>query len=192
MSDHQPTPPPVTGPIDRPLSEPVDHRAGDATSGATALELSAPGVGSLGSPPVPAAVPWSPSNAPVPEPSGFSYTPPAPDVRAPDVPANDATAYAAPPLPVPYESRAPERYALPPKETGLAYVFLLLFGGLGVHQFYLGKVGRGLLYIFTVGGFLGILPLIDLFTLPSQVRRVNTERAILGRDPRALSSGADR
>ncbi|WBB70787.1 TM2 domain-containing protein [Micromonospora sp. WMMD812] len=63
------------------------------------------------------------------------------------------------------------------KQTGTAYLFWFLLGVFGGHQFYLGKTGRGLLYLFTVGIF-GVGVLIDLFTLPSQVRQVNTQLAI--------------
>ncbi|WP_255609642.1 TM2 domain-containing protein [Micromonospora sp. PLK6-60] len=63
------------------------------------------------------------------------------------------------------------------KETGIAYLFWFLLGIFGGHQFYLGKIGRGLLYLFTFG-ILGVGVLIDLFTLPSQVRQVNTQLAI--------------
>lgn len=63
------------------------------------------------------------------------------------------------------------------KSTGVAYLLWLFLGVLGVHQFYLGKTGRGLLYLFTFGGLL-IGVLIDLFTLPAQVRQVNTELAV--------------
>ncbi len=58
------------------------------------------------------------------------------------------------------------------KEVWVAYLLLILLGGLGVHKFYLGKTGMGILYIFTFGLFsIGIL--VDLFTIPKQVREVN-------------------
>lgn len=41
-------------------------------------------------------------------------------------------------------------------------ILCLLLGGLGIHRFYLGEAGKGILYIITVGGFLGLIPLIDL------------------------------
>jgi restriction system protein len=43
--------------------------------------------------------------------------------------------------------------------------FLCLFGGLlGLHQFYVGKIGKGILYMFTLGLFLfGYF--IDLFKI---------------------------
>lgn len=59
------------------------------------------------------------------------------------------------------------------KSVGLAYVFWLLLGVLGGHKFYLGRPGMGLLYLFTFG-LVTIGWLIDLFTLPGQVRRANT------------------
>ncbi|BCJ27398.1 TM2 domain-containing protein [Actinocatenispora sera] len=61
------------------------------------------------------------------------------------------------------------------KSVGVAYLLWFFFGFLGVHQFYLGKTGRGVSYIFTLG-WVGIGLLIDLFTLPSQVRKANGEQ----------------
>jgi TM2 domain-containing membrane protein YozV len=58
------------------------------------------------------------------------------------------------------------------KSVGVAYLLWFFFGILGVHQFYLGKTGRGISYIFTLG-WLGIGMLIDLFTLSKQVRAAN-------------------
>lgn len=61
------------------------------------------------------------------------------------------------------------------KSKGIAYVLwaVSIFGWLGLHRFYLGKVGTGLIWIFTGGAF-GVGALIDLFTLGGQVEQHNT------------------
>ena len=46
----------------------------------------------------------------------------------------------------------------------IAFILCLLLGGLGIHKFYLGKTGMGVLYIFT-GGLCGIGCLVDLIVL---------------------------
>ena len=53
----------------------------------------------------------------------------------------------------------------------MAYLLWLpsLFGVCGLHRFYLGKFGTGLLYFMT-GGLFGLGTLYDAFTLPDQVR----------------------
>jgi len=66
---------------------------------------------------------------------------------------------------------------LPPLSLGIAYVFLIFLGAIGIHKFYQGKVGMGILYIFTAG-IAGIGIIIDLFTLPKQIRVVNARRAV--------------
>jgi hypothetical protein len=58
-----------------------------------------------------------------------------------------------------------------------AYALFFFFGWTGMHQVYLGNTLRGVSYIFTFSWFTLAL-WIDLFTLPSQVRRVNTERML--------------
>lgn len=72
------------------------------------------------------------------------------------------------------------------KSTGLAYLLLIFFGGLGIHRFYLGKTGTGVaMLIMTILGFLtvaiaigvvllaivGIWLLVDLFLIPGMVQQ---------------------
>lgn len=77
--------------------------------------------------------------------------------------------------PVQTQAARPGVYMRPEKSLGVAYLLGLFLGVLGVHHFYLGKVGRGLWYLFTFAFFtIGLW--VDLFTLPWQVRRINAER----------------
>ena len=69
------------------------------------------------------------------------------------------------------------------RELWVAYLLWFLLGPVGVHKFYLGKIGMGILYLFTGGIFL-IGWIIDLFTLPAQVRAYNDEvRSLKGELP---------
>jgi len=89
-------------------------------------------------------------------------------------PAQEPTMSAATPaMPSPQYTGA----MLPPKSLGVAYVLWFFLGLLGIHHFYLGKTGRGLLWLFT-GALLTVGLWIDLFTLPAQVRQVNAQRAV--------------
>ncbi|MBR2050662.1 MAG: TM2 domain-containing protein [Rikenellaceae bacterium] len=58
------------------------------------------------------------------------------------------------------------------KSKTTAYILLIFLGALGAHRFYIGKIGSGLLYLFTFG-LLGVGILIDLFTLGSKVDMYN-------------------
>jgi hypothetical protein len=61
--------------------------------------------------------------------------------------------------------------------TALAYLLWFVggFGALGLHRFYLGKFGTGLLYLCT-GGLAAVGSIYDFFTLPMQVRNANLEK----------------
>ena len=63
------------------------------------------------------------------------------------------------------------------KELWIAYMLWFFFGLLGIHKFYLEKIGMGIIYILT-GGFFFIGWFIDLFTLPSQVERYNLRELV--------------
>ncbi|GAB3616337.1 hypothetical protein GCM10027416_08940 [Okibacterium endophyticum] len=71
------------------------------------------------------------------------------------------------------------RQALPPKETGIAYALMLFtfVGFAGIQHLYMGKIGRGILWLLTWGLF-GIGSIVDVFTLPSQVKTINARRAV--------------
>ena len=58
------------------------------------------------------------------------------------------------------------------RELWVAYLLWFFLGLVGVHKFYLNKMGWGIIYLLT-GGFFLIGWLVDLFTLPSQVRAYN-------------------
>jgi TM2 domain-containing membrane protein YozV len=40
----------------------------------------------------------------------------------------------------------------------------ILLGGLGIHRFYVGKIGTGILMLLTLGGF-GIWALVDIIMI---------------------------
>ena len=61
---------------------------------------------------------------------------------------------------------------VPVKSKGVAYLLWFFLGLLGAHRFYLGKVGTGVLWLFTLG-LGGIGWLIDLFILSGQVDAYN-------------------
>ncbi len=63
------------------------------------------------------------------------------------------------------------------KSTLTAYLLWFFLGFLGIHKFYVGKTGMGILYLFT-GGLFGIGWFIDLFTLAGQVNKYNAERQL--------------
>ena len=59
-------------------------------------------------------------------------------------------------------------------DYGLAWVLMAYAGFLGVHRFYMGKIGTGILYLLTMG-CLGLGVLYDYFTLNSQIEALNID-----------------
>ena len=64
------------------------------------------------------------------------------------------------------------------KEIWVTYLLWFFFGLFGVHKFYLGRFGWGILYLLT-GGLFMIGWIVDIFTIPSQVRRYNRQLDLL-------------
>lgn len=62
------------------------------------------------------------------------------------------------------------QYLYSPKSRAAALLLCFFFGVFGIHRFYVGKVGTGVLYFLTVGGF-GIGWLIDMITIACGVFR---------------------
>ncbi len=60
------------------------------------------------------------------------------------------------------------------RSTELAYLLWCtgFFGACGVHRFYAGKYGTGLLWLLT-GGLLGIGQFLDLFFIPGMIEKRN-------------------
>ena len=65
------------------------------------------------------------------------------------------------------------------KSKGTAYLLWLIagFGVFGFQHFYLGKIGKGIIWLLT-GGVFGVGALIDLFTLGNSVDNYNTKKQL--------------
>ena len=57
-----------------------------------------------------------------------------------------------------------QRYLYSPKSRMAALLLCFFLGMFGIHRFYVGKIGTGILYLITLGGF-GIGWLVDLITI---------------------------
>ncbi|QCR20256.1 TM2 domain-containing protein [Agrococcus sp. SGAir0287] len=115
----------------------------------------------------------------------------------------------APIAQAPQQSPQPQFYAYaqpqvvivaPLKEAGIAYVLAIFLGTLGIHRFYLGRVGSaiGMLALTLLSGplmiafglglvaWLGVAIwwVVDLFLIPGMVREENQRRIALQQAPR--------
>ena len=66
------------------------------------------------------------------------------------------------------------RYAPGHLDYTVAWILLTFLGLFGIHRFYMGKVGTGILWLLT-GGLLGLGWLYDLWTLNEQVDQINRQ-----------------
>lgn len=65
-----------------------------------------------------------------------------------------------------------------PKSFVAAVLLCFFLGTIGIHRFYVGKVGTGILMIITGGGF-GIWQIIDLIVIVCSQFRDKQKRLIL-------------
>jgi len=73
------------------------------------------------------------------------------------------------------DRRAEQSFVAGTTDYTVAWLLLTFVGFFGVHRFYLGKWGTGILYLLT-GGLLLMGILYDLWTLNQQVSEVNNAR----------------
>jgi TM2 domain-containing membrane protein YozV len=72
------------------------------------------------------------------------------------------------------EAKAERRFQGGEYNYSIAWVLLTFLGLFGVHRFYQGKIGTGLLYLFTLGLF-GVGVIYDFWTLNDQLSQRNSE-----------------
>ena len=70
------------------------------------------------------------------------------------------------------------QYGQAKKSVTTAVLLALFLGGLGIHKFYLGQPGLGVLYILFCWTYIpSIIALIECFFMGSQVRNYNLKKA---------------
>jgi TM2 domain-containing membrane protein YozV len=74
---------------------------------------------------------------------------------------------------IPWMDRtADRRYVAGRIDYSVAWILLVLLGVFGVHRFYMGKIGTGILYLLTLG-LLGLGIVYDYITLNTQISEKN-------------------
>jgi TM2 domain-containing membrane protein YozV len=68
--------------------------------------------------------------------------------------------------------QADQRFVSGPVDYSVAWILLTFLGVFGIHRFYLGKIGTGILYLLTLGLF-GVGLIYDFLTLNSQISELN-------------------
>nr|WP_321468419.1 TM2 domain-containing protein [uncultured Desulfobulbus sp.] len=65
------------------------------------------------------------------------------------------------------------RFVPGPIDYNVSWLLLVFLGMFGVHRFYMGKIGTGLLYLLTFGVF-GLGYIYDMWTLNDQITLINS------------------
>jgi TM2 domain-containing membrane protein YozV len=73
------------------------------------------------------------------------------------------------------DRQADRRFVAGPINYSVAWILLAFLGFFGIHSFYMGKWGTGLLYLLTLGLF-GAGILYDFWTLNSQISELNLSK----------------
>jgi TM2 domain-containing membrane protein YozV len=71
--------------------------------------------------------------------------------------------------------KADLRFATGPINYSVAWILLTFLGIFGVHRFYMGKLGTGLIYLVTLG-LVGIGVIYDFWTLNGQISELNLSK----------------
>jgi DNA-directed RNA polymerase subunit RPC12/RpoP len=90
-------------------------------------------------------------------------------LKRPDRPSG-AARLSAPAVPRAADERSAGSTAISPGRRSTALLLFLFLGVLGVHRYYVGKIGTGLLFMFSLGGF-GIWGMADLVMITSGMFR---------------------
>jgi TM2 domain-containing membrane protein YozV len=64
------------------------------------------------------------------------------------------------------------RFIPGPIDYNVAWLLLIFLGMFGIHRFYMGKIGTGIVYLLTFG-LLGLGYIYDMWTLNDQVTLIN-------------------
>ena len=73
------------------------------------------------------------------------------------------------------DRQADRRFVAGPINYSVAWILLTFLGVFGIHRFYMGKWGTGLLYLVTLGLF-GLGVLYDYWTLNGQINERNLSK----------------
>jgi len=74
------------------------------------------------------------------------------------------------------DRKADLRFKAGPVDYTVAWLLLTFLGLFGIHRFYMGKIGTGILWLLTIG-FFGIGYLYDFLTLNDQITMINTAKS---------------